>query len=50
MYFDFKKISTMICNNNLLYFVADGTGAHIFSESYEEHLGNIKKIKKSKLD
>ena len=37
-------------NNNLLYFVADGTGAHIFSENYEEHLGNIKKIKKSKLD
>ena len=37
-------------NNYLLYFVADGTGAHIFSENYEEHLGNIKKIKKSKLD
>ena len=37
-------------NNNLLYFVADGTGAHIFSENYKEHLDNIKKIKKNKLD
>lgn len=30
---------------NLLYFVADGTGGHVFSTSYKEHLNNIKKIK-----
>jgi len=30
---------------NLLYFVADETGGHIFSTSYKEHLNNIKKIK-----
>ena len=30
-----------------LYFVADGQGGHVFSESYEEHKNNIKKIYKN---
>jgi UPF0755 protein len=29
-----------------LYFVADGKGGHVFSESYEEHKNNIKRIYK----
>ncbi len=32
--------------NNYLYFVADGKGGHIFSETYQEHLNNIKKVYK----
>jgi UPF0755 protein len=32
--------------NNYLYFVADGKGGHIFSETYKEHINNIKKIYK----
>ena len=27
---------------NFLYFVADGNGGHRFSNTYEEHLANIK--------
>ena len=33
-------------NGNLLYFVIDGFGGHVFSSNYDEHLKNIKKIKK----
>lgn len=32
--------------NNFLYFVADGSGGHLFSETYKGHLKNIKNIKK----
>ena len=32
--------------NYYLYFVADGKGGHIFSETYQEHLNNIKKVYK----
>jgi len=32
--------------SNNLYFVADGKGGHLFSETYEEHKNNIKKIYK----
>ena len=34
--------------SNFLYFVADGFGGHLFSDNYDEHLSNIKKVKKSK--
>jgi UPF0755 protein len=28
-----------------LYFVADGTGGHVFSESYEQHVKNVGKLR-----
>ena len=28
-----------------LYFVADGTGRHMFSETYEEHLARIRQVR-----
>ncbi len=35
-------------NFRALYFVADIDGSHIFSETYHQHLKNIKKIKKNR--
>jgi UPF0755 protein len=28
-----------------VYFVADGTGGHVFSENYEQHLKNVAKLR-----
>lgn len=30
-------------NHDYLFYVADGTGQHVFSQTYEEHLANVKK-------
>ena len=30
---------------NDIYFVADGSGKHIFASSYKQHLQNIEKIR-----
>ncbi len=32
-----------------IYFVADGSGKHLFSETLKEHINNIQKIKKSNM-
>ena len=45
---DSIKAVTKPMESNLLYFVADGFGGHIFSENYQEHKDNIKRIKKNK--
>mgnify|MGYP000459869554 CR=1 FL=1 len=45
---DSIEATTNPLKNNLLYFVADGFGGHLFSDNYDEHLSNIKKVKKSK--
>ena len=41
----FKAVLNPEESNNL-YFVADGKGGHLFSETYEEHKKNIKNIYK----
>lgn len=33
-----------------LYFVADGTGGHIFAKTYEEHIQNVKEWRRLKTD
>ncbi|MEW6004557.1 MAG: endolytic transglycosylase MltG [Stygiobacter sp.] len=34
--------------NNLLYFVADGNGSHLFASNYNEHLQNVSKYRQWK--
>jgi len=45
---DSIEATTNPLKSNFLYFVADGFGGHLFSDNYDEHLSNIKKVKKSK--